>query len=68
MRGHVGHPLRSLDRFATSPLQSAMGGAVGAMTPERATKIASITDGTSNTILYGERAQGISTAAAISHG
>jgi prepilin-type N-terminal cleavage/methylation domain-containing protein/prepilin-type processing-associated H-X9-DG protein len=42
-----------------------MGGAIGAMTPQRATRLASITDGTSNTILYSERAQGISTAAAI---
>ncbi len=42
-----------------------MGGAVGAITVLRATKIASITDGLSNTILYGERAQGISSAAAI---
>ncbi len=46
--------------------QDAMGGAVGAMTPQRATRLSNITDGTSNTILYGERAQGISTAAAIS--
>jgi prepilin-type N-terminal cleavage/methylation domain-containing protein/prepilin-type processing-associated H-X9-DG protein len=45
--------------------QDVMGGAVGAMTPQRATRIATITDGTSNTILYSERAQGISTAAAI---
>jgi prepilin-type N-terminal cleavage/methylation domain-containing protein/prepilin-type processing-associated H-X9-DG protein len=42
-----------------------MGGAVGAITVDRATKLASITDGTSNTILYSERAQGISSAAAI---
>jgi prepilin-type N-terminal cleavage/methylation domain-containing protein/prepilin-type processing-associated H-X9-DG protein len=45
--------------------QDAMGGLVGAMTARRATKLQSITDGTSNTILYGERAQGISNAAAI---
>jgi prepilin-type N-terminal cleavage/methylation domain-containing protein/prepilin-type processing-associated H-X9-DG protein len=44
----------------------AMGGGVGAMTARRATKLSSITDGTSNTLLYGERAQGVSNAAAIS--
>ena len=42
--------------------QDAMGGAIGAITPQRATRLSSITDGTSNTILYGERAQGISSA------
>jgi prepilin-type N-terminal cleavage/methylation domain-containing protein/prepilin-type processing-associated H-X9-DG protein len=38
---------------------AAMGAAVGAMVPDRATPLASITDGTSNTILYSERAQAI---------
>jgi prepilin-type N-terminal cleavage/methylation domain-containing protein/prepilin-type processing-associated H-X9-DG protein len=52
--------------FAVLAAADAMGGAVGAMTAERATRIASITDGTSNTILYGERAQGISNQTAIS--
>jgi prepilin-type N-terminal cleavage/methylation domain-containing protein/prepilin-type processing-associated H-X9-DG protein len=42
-----------------------MGGSVGAMTARRAVKLSSITDGTSNTMLYGERAQGVSSAAAI---
>ena len=32
-----------------------MGGGVGAIVAARPTKIAKITDGTSNTILYGER-------------
>jgi prepilin-type N-terminal cleavage/methylation domain-containing protein/prepilin-type processing-associated H-X9-DG protein len=53
----------TFDVLAASDL---MGGAVGAITPQRATKLASITDGMSNTILYGERAQGISSATAIS--
>ncbi len=52
--------------FDVRAAQDAMGGAVGAMTSERATRIASITDGTSNTILYSERAQGIFTATGIS--
>jgi prepilin-type N-terminal cleavage/methylation domain-containing protein/prepilin-type processing-associated H-X9-DG protein len=46
--------------------QDAMGGGVGAMMAGRPTRMQSITDGTSNTILYGERAQGVSNAAAIS--
>jgi prepilin-type N-terminal cleavage/methylation domain-containing protein/prepilin-type processing-associated H-X9-DG protein len=46
--------------------QNVMGGLLGAMTARVATKLQSITDGTSNTILFGERAQGISNAAAIS--
>ncbi len=43
-----------------------MGGGIGALPAARATRLQSITDGTSNTILYGERAQGVSTASAIS--
>jgi prepilin-type processing-associated H-X9-DG protein len=45
--------------------ENAMGGGIGAMTPLKSTKLSNITDGTSNTILYGERAQGISNATAI---
>jgi prepilin-type N-terminal cleavage/methylation domain-containing protein/prepilin-type processing-associated H-X9-DG protein len=45
--------------------QDAMGGAVGAMTARRATRLSSITDGTSNTLLYSERAQGIFNSTAI---
>jgi prepilin-type N-terminal cleavage/methylation domain-containing protein/prepilin-type processing-associated H-X9-DG protein len=51
--------------FDVLAAQDVMGGAIGAITPQRATRLASITDGTSNTILYSERAQGISNAAAI---
>jgi prepilin-type N-terminal cleavage/methylation domain-containing protein/prepilin-type processing-associated H-X9-DG protein len=47
--------------------QDAMGGAVGSMMESRVTKIAQITDGTSNTFLFGERAQGISNSAAIAN-
>jgi prepilin-type N-terminal cleavage/methylation domain-containing protein/prepilin-type processing-associated H-X9-DG protein len=58
----------SQDPFIPSDIlaqESALGGWQGAMVPRTSTKIASITDGTSNTILYSERAQGISTASAI---
>jgi len=55
------------DITGTQTAIGTMGGAVGAMTPIFSTKIASITDGTSNTILYSERAQGISNATAIAN-
>jgi prepilin-type N-terminal cleavage/methylation domain-containing protein/prepilin-type processing-associated H-X9-DG protein len=60
-------PWTNLPGFVPSitAAQDAMGGGVGSMMEARSTKIAQITDGTSNTILYSERAQGISTATAI---
>jgi len=42
--------------------QDAMGGLIGAVTARRATRMSSITDGTSNTMLFSERAKAIFSA------
>jgi len=39
--------------------QDAMGGAIGPMTARRASRLSQVTDGTSNTMLFSERAQAI---------
>jgi prepilin-type processing-associated H-X9-DG protein len=56
------------DPFAPANIiaqESALGGGLGVIIPNKSTKLSSVTDGTSNTILYSERAQGISSAQAI---